>query len=409
MLALSRGETSPEQVLQQTSDQYDLNNTQPVPQVGVPPAGSPGVAQPTQSPATPSGGSYADMFNAIQQAKQKVLERGQLANNLSAAGTLMGTTAGHYMLRQVPKPTEVFDAKSALEAANVSQVQLKDLYERDPNSDRSVKAREFFKATYPDWTKNVPNFDKMSGTDLAMAAPHLKAAEERAFREQESNANRDLRQSAMDTNNALREKAMKETETNRKQEQERQDIRLGRLPSDVSKEISQKKDALDAINRIQQAFNSNKGEVGPIAGRVNNLLGAWGGSGPEVANLQAELRGALATYGKSISGSAISEPEMKRFETQLPQMVNRGDTFQTLLNRFKTQTEGSYNNLLDTFEKQGHAVKDLRLQGYQPGGASSAGGTIKIKMLKGSFQGQEKDVPTSDAQQLIDSGVAAKA
>lgn len=149
--------------------------------------------------------------------------------------------------------------------------------------------------------------------------------------------------------------------------QDQRDIVNKRVPDKVVGELKEKKNTLDALDRIVKLKGKAGGETGPIVGRINNLLGKWGNTAPEVAALQAEVRGVLSAFGKTVSGAAIAEPEMRRLEQQLPQMINPGDTFDALLERFRTQTETDYDNTVSMYKTQGRDTS-----GFQRGGAEAS-------------------------------------
>lgn len=134
-----------------------------------------------------------------------------------------------------------------------------------------------------------------------------------------------------------------------------------RLPDRDVRDLADKKDTLDAINRVEAAFKANPQEFGPVVGRINQMLSRWGVSGPNVAEAEAELQSMLSLYGKSLSGAAISALEFARLMRALPQMYNRGDSFERLLQRFRTQVETDYRNTVEMFRKQGREVEQYDL------------------------------------------------
>jgi len=139
-----------------------------------------------------------------------------------------------------------------------------------------------------------------------------------------------------------------------------------------SVQMSEKKNTLDALDRVKTDKAAVDKAVGPAVGRVNQLLGRWGASAPEVARLQAELANVLSTIGKSISGATISDQEMARIKEQLPTMVQRGDTFDALLDRIGQQIRTDYDNRLSIGKGQGYDMSAFERKGTAQEGGPAA-------------------------------------
>ena len=146
-----------------------------------------------------------------------------------------------------------------------------------------------------------------------------------------------------------------------------------RYPIAQAVALKGQKNTLDAIERIKTDKSKVQAAVGPVVGRINKALSQWGASGPEVSQLQAELANVLSTVGKSISGATISDQEMARIKEQLPQMVQRGDTFDSLLERIQTQIKGDVDNAVQIGSDQGYDMA-----AFKWGGAKSGAKSIRI-------------------------------
>ena len=136
-----------------------------------------------------------------------------------------------------------------------------------------------------------------------------------------------------------------------------------RLDASTTEHLTQKRLLLDAIDATEKIHNKNPGETGPIIGRLNQLISKWGNSAPEIAEMNAALSQLLSVYGKSMSGAAISALEFGRFKEALPNMINPGETFNTLLKRFRRQAENDYRISVGSQKATGRNTSEFE----QPG------------------------------------------
>jgi hypothetical protein len=175
-----------------------------------------------------------------------------------------------------------------------------------------------------------------------------------------------------------------------------------RLPDKTVNELSSLKTSMDALDRIATGKAEAQSTVGPIEGRINSMLAKYSGTGPEVATLQAELGNVLSGYARSISGAQVSDAEMARLREQLPNLAHKGDTFDSLLKRFRTQLETDYDNKVEFHGKAGREVEQFK--------RSSAGAGAKSDMVKATDPdtGESRMIPRSQVEQAKKNGLEIK-
>lgn len=157
-----------------------------------------------------------------------------------------------------------------------------------------------------------------------------------------------------------------------------------RVPDIDRRRLADQQKMLSALDRVEEGFKTAAGETGPIIGRINNLLFRWGFSGPEISTLQSELGTLLASYVRSVSGAQVHVQEFDRLRVLLPQMVQRGDTFKALIDRYRRMVETEHKIDLDYLKKQGREVKP-----FEGGGDVTPGGN--------EF---EFEIPASDTEAI---------
>jgi hypothetical protein len=315
---------------------------------------------------TPSGQTFAEAVEAANKRRKLGVGLDNLGRGMTSNIGIWNRRGGELISTPV-RGSNAFEKAADIDKQNVLEQEgiRKDIL--------TPEQRQFIESSVlPSGTK-LPEDYTMSQVEKFMP---LFAQQ---LRKREYGENRELRREQMD---ALADERA---------------LRHGRLPDKIVSELKDKKNTLDAIERIRQFKDKAPGETGPIVGRINNLLARWGGTSPEVAKLNSEVRSVLSAYGKSISGAAIAEPEMRRLEAQLPQMINPGDTFDALLERFKVQAETDYNNTVDYFGKQGRNVDPYKLSQTE---ASKSVGTGKVVTIVSPDGKQTLYIPDSDSENI---------
>ena len=129
-------------------------------------------------------------------------------------------------------------------------------------------------------------------------------------------------------------------------------------------ELSEKQvDRISGMNTTLDSLDKLEGmktfSTGPLTGRIEAAKRFLGEGDAKKTAMAAQLRMILSQYGKSISGAAIAEPEMKRLEMQLPQETDSNEQFAAKLANFKDEIENSRVRVLDDISKSGRDVKSF--------------------------------------------------
>jgi len=173
-------------------------------------------------------------------------------------------------------------------------------------------------------------------------------------------------------------------------------------------ELSEKQvDRISGMNTTLDSLDKIEGmktfSTGPIKGRIESVKRFIGEADGNKTALAAQLRVILSQYGKSISGTAIAEPEMKRLELQLPQETDSDEQFAAKLANFKDEVENSRVRVLDDISKSGRDVEkfvkreslgELK-QKYQPGQDSNK---VRVRTNDGKIG----SIPRANLQKFLD-------
>ncbi len=107
---------------------------------------------------------------------------------------------------------------------------------------------------------------------------------------------------------------------------------------------------LDSLNNIEQLKKIDQINTGPVAGRVAALRQSFGADDAKVSAFKAETIRTLASYIRSISGTAASDQERAVLMKALPNANDADDTFLSKLENFK---------------KEQQRLRNLRIKSYQ--------------------------------------------
>lgn len=96
-------------------------------------------------------------------------------------------------------------------------------------------------------------------------------------------------------------------------------INLGRASPTERTSIAETRASIDALNNIKELYDSAKTRTGPIAGRVDPILGLMGWTTNEQEDFMAATSAFRNQIIKEITGAQMSEVEAKRILKQVPQ------------------------------------------------------------------------------------------
>jgi len=227
----------------------------------------------------------------------------------------------------------------------------------------------------------VPNLQSGSGLGAAMtgnAGMQMKALE--------GQENRELRRDQMATNQDYRNFL----EEQRLRSQDRADMMAGRLPPKGQEQLIFADNALSAINRIRSKLPEIESGIGPIQGRIQNILVNVGIAEPNMAVTNANLVELMARQVQSISGVAVSNQEFNRLRQAGPNIAQDPEQFKALLDNFEEIVKTRKNGVLKMYGKMGYNVAPLMDEG------ESAGNTRAY-----SVNGVIYDIPVNEVQAFL--------
>jgi len=266
---------------------------------------------------------------ALRDAQQKQADLQFLANmNRAAAQTAQG------IARTDKLDTSVADAveRQGKQAVENYQQQV-EFQKQDPNSSYSKGLKDYFK-----------NKLKMEIKGDASAA-ELEKIMPFAVREYEAGLEQErLKQQKADDLAFKKE----EKEAVRKEKAEK-----AAQPSDKQVENIQEMDiTLDTANDILNQFKETKDAIGPIQGRIPDLL-----TGAEKLAYQAKVGRLTDQYRRVVTGAAAGDKELRRIESRLPKITDTDAQFEKKLVDYIKQMEQGKQRYLSNLQKKGKEVE----------------------------------------------------
>ena len=131
---------------------------------------------------------------------------------------------------------------------------------------------------------------------------------------------------------------------------------------------AQLKDVINADVSISQTkdlmSNFKDPVIGPVLGRAQTMAEAWTGkSDPKFTKLKTQTELVLQSYGKFISGTAMSDQEKVRLERTLPSVNDSPQNFQIKAREFDRQAKNIKNKTLGAAKKYQGRGPGVELEG----------------------------------------------
>jgi hypothetical protein len=232
----------------------------------------------------------------------------------------------------------------------------------------------------------IPNLQSGNGLGAGMvgnAGMQMKALE--------NQENRELRRDQMETNRDYRQFLQDQ----RLRSQERSDMLAGRIPPKGQDQLIFADNAIAAINRIRAKLPEIENGIGPVQGRIQNILVNVGIAEPNMAITNANLVELMARQVQSISGVAVSNQEFNRLRQAGPNIAQDPAQFKALLDNFEEIVKTRKKQVLNMYGKMGYNVDMLR---EEDNDGSRAGATRRIR---NPSTGTVKEMPSDEADALI--------
>jgi len=115
------------------------------------------------------------------------------------------------------------------------------------------------------------------------------------------------------------------------------------------------KDGQTLVDKIKGLSDKTKQFMGPYASKIEegSKYIPFTERDPNFVEMQQLVGTELANYVRSISGSAVSEPEAQRLAKNIPSMTDKPNEFMRKLQTYESLLKEYTGNAIDSFKKQG--------------------------------------------------------
>lgn len=133
-------------------------------------------------------------------------------------------------------------------------------------------------------------------------------------------------------------------------------INLGKASPTERTSIAETRASIDALNNIKELYDNAKTRTGPIAGRVDPILGTFGWTSQEQEDFMAATSAFRNQIIKEITGAQMSEVEAKRILKQVPQETDPPARWEAKWRQSKKNLEMLQKRRLEILQQSGLQV-----------------------------------------------------
>lgn len=130
-------------------------------------------------------------------------------------------------------------------------------------------------------------------------------------------------------------------------------INLGRASPTERTSIAETRASIDALNNIKDLYDNAKTRTGPIAGRLDPILGVFGWTSNEQEDFMAATSAFRNQIIKEITGAQMSEVEAKRILKQVPQETDPPARWEAKWKQSKKNLEFLQKRRLEILQQSG--------------------------------------------------------
>lgn len=170
-----------------------------------------------------------------------------------------------------------------------------------------------------------------------------------------------------------------------KERDARADLAMSRVPPEDARTLDQLRDADEKMTKIMQRVKAGRGpnateseiKFGPIEGRLQQAGRFFGLGDPETLRVASDLASAINSYIYASTGKQLNEQEMKRLTSELPQMWDKPETFDKLVEAYLERNSAARGARMQRFREQGYDVSPWE---KPVAGATAGGGMIEVEV-----------------------------
>ena len=130
--------------------------------------------------------------------------------------------------------------------------------------------------------------------------------------------------------------------------------------------IAETRASIDALNNIKELYDNAKTRTGPIAGRLDPVLGTFGWTTNEQEDFMAATSAFRNQIIKEITGAQMSEVEAKRILKQVPQETDPPARWEAKWRQSKKNLEMLQKRRLEILQQSGLQVPGEQSIGLTP-------------------------------------------